>query len=430
MSRPPLGYGIDFGTTNSSIALATPEAVTVLPIPGGTIATALPSIIYLHRNGDRAAGMDAVEQYLITGSYKTRCASCSLGPRVTDCNQFRPGGGCQDSRLMYGLKADLGHPTFSHTHSWATDFTLPDLISVVLRRLKRLADRTSGREVTRAVFGYPVAFAGTEGPEFEMRQNLALERLKQAGHAAGFQEIELYPEPAAAIVNESIRDGLILSLDFGGGTFDAAVVRFRAGQGEIIALQGAAIGGTRFDELLFEAKVGPALGWRDLPYRIQPELRSLGGVRWLLTDRTAQMELAESQSPAARLFERIIFGGFAYGFYQAIEASKIALSSQEEVTIRFVRPGINISIPVARDEFEGLISRDLDLVHHVIEATLAQAEARPDDITLVLRTGGTGSIPAFVARLEDMFGTKKVESRPAFTSVVHGLGLRAQEVWG
>ena len=59
MTVPALAYGIDFGTTNSSIAIATPEAVNVLPIPGGTIATSLPSIIYLHRNGDKAAGIDA-----------------------------------------------------------------------------------------------------------------------------------------------------------------------------------------------------------------------------------------------------------------------------------------------------------------------------------------------------------------------------------
>ena len=142
------------------------------------------------------------------------------------------------------------------------------------------------------------------------------------------------------------------------------------------------------------------------------------------------MELAECRAPAARLFEKIIFGGFAYGFYQAIEASKIALSAQKEVTIRFVRPGINISIPVARDEFEALINRDLALVHHVIMATLEQADAQPEDITMVLRTGGTGTIPAFVRQLEETFGPRKVEARPAFTSVVHGLGLRAQEVWG
>jgi hypothetical chaperone protein len=430
MSAGPVAYGIDFGTTNSSIAIAYPDRVQVVEMTDAEISTALPSIMYLHRNGDRAAGMDAVEQYLITGAYRTLCPACSLGPRRTDCRQFRPGGGCQDSRLMYGLKADLGQPGFSRTHSWAIDFELPDLIAIVLRRLKRGADRVSGKDVRRAVFGYPVAFAGTEGADFEVRQQLALDRLLEAGKTAGFNEIELYPEPAAAVLDETVDDGFLLSLDFGGGTFDAALVEYRAGQGEIIALQGAAIGGTRFDELLFESRVGPNLGWRELPGRIQPDLLSLSGVRWILTSKTAQLDLSESKAPAARLFERIIFGGFAYGFYRAIESAKIALSSQEQTAVRFVRPGININIPLMREEFESLIESDLAIIQEVISATLDQAGVPAEDINLVLRTGGSGSIPAFVRQLNQRFGFQKVEARPAFTSVVHGLGLRSRELWG
>src|SRR6202011_813049 len=110
------------------------------------------------------AGMDAVEQYLVTGSYRTRCAACDLGPRLTDCHQYRPGGGCHDARLMYGLKGDMSRSNFEYTHSWAVDFTLPDLVGIILTRLKRTADRVAGKSVRRAVFGYPVAFAGTEGP--------------------------------------------------------------------------------------------------------------------------------------------------------------------------------------------------------------------------------------------------------------------------
>jgi hypothetical chaperone protein len=331
---------------------------------------------------------------------------------------------------MYGLKGDMSRSNFEYTHSWAVDFTLPDLVGIILTRLKRTADRVAGKSVRRAVFGYPVAFAGTEGPDFEALQAQALNRLKDAGAVAGFDEIEFYPEPAAAVVNEDIGNGLVLSLDFGGGTFDAAVVEFRQGQGEVVALQGAAIGGSHFDELLFEGRVGPALGWRSLPMLIQKELTSLHGIRWLLTDRSAQTDLAETPGRAARLFERIIFGGFAYSFYQAIETAKIALSTREETTIQFFRPGIDVSIPVTRFEFETLIQSDLAVIHEVILAALEQANVRPGDITLVLRTGGSGNIPAFIQQLEETFGETRVQERPAFTSVVHGLGLRAQEVWG
>jgi hypothetical protein len=40
----------------------------------------------------------------------------------------------------------------------------------------------------------------------------------------------------------------------------------------------------------------------------------------------------------------------------------------------------------------------------------------------VLLTGGSAYIPAF--------GEDRLEQRDAFTAVVHGLGIRAQQLWG
>ena len=56
----PVGYGIDFGTTNSSIAIAYPDRVEVVSVEAGTLPEVLPSIVYLHRDKNRAAGQDAV----------------------------------------------------------------------------------------------------------------------------------------------------------------------------------------------------------------------------------------------------------------------------------------------------------------------------------------------------------------------------------
>src|ERR1700674_4527634 len=51
----PLGYGIDFGTSNSAVAIAYADRVEVVPL--GSSMT-LPSFVYLHRAGRRAAGGD------------------------------------------------------------------------------------------------------------------------------------------------------------------------------------------------------------------------------------------------------------------------------------------------------------------------------------------------------------------------------------
>jgi hypothetical chaperone protein len=48
---------------------------------------------------------------------------------------------------------------------------------------------------------------------------------------------------------------------------------------------------------------------------------------------------------------------------------------------------------------------------------------------MVLRTGGTSSIPSFVKVLDDLFGASKIEERPVYTTVVQGLGAYARGRW-
>ncbi len=85
----PIAYGIDFGTTNSSIAVTYRDRVDVVPVESGPLAQILPSIIYLNRDRNRAAGQEAIEQFLIAGAVKTQCGGCDLvqffgGQRETD----------------------------------------------------------------------------------------------------------------------------------------------------------------------------------------------------------------------------------------------------------------------------------------------------------------------------------------------------------
>ena len=65
----PIAYGIDYGTTNSSISIAYSDSVEVLELDSGApLPSALPSISYLHRDGLLLAGTEAVEQFAITGT--------------------------------------------------------------------------------------------------------------------------------------------------------------------------------------------------------------------------------------------------------------------------------------------------------------------------------------------------------------------------
>jgi hypothetical chaperone protein len=445
----PVGYGIDFGTTNSSIAIAYPERVEVVPVEGGTVPQVLPSIVYLHRDRNRAAGREAVEQFLVTGSHKTRCGRCDLvqwadGHGHSDCRQYRPGMGCRDARLVSGLKSELAQRDFVSTHSWAIDFTLADLVTVILRRLKTEADRVSRTDVRRVVLGHPVVFVGAEGPEYKDRQATAEERLQQAAVRAGFEEVALLEEPAAAVLDEDLREGVALAADFGGGTFDVAVIRFAPDGGDVIALAGAEIGGEYFDRLLFQAKVAPALHlnddfevrpgvYRNLPNWLRNRLSTLSGLKSLLSDPNTISTLSAYRSARGgeRLaaIDEILYSGYGYQFYRAIEDAKITLSTRRDSSIEFHRPGLNLSIPVSRGEFEDLIAKSIGTVREEVLRALEIAKLSPEDVNLVLRTGGSSSIPAFVEVLEEIFDPSTVQERPVYTTVVQGLGSYAQGVW-
>lgn len=448
-TEAPVGYGIDFGTTNSSIAVAYPQRVEVVPVETGTMPEILPSIVYLHRDKNRAAGQDAVEQFLVTGSLKTQCSRCSLvysdfGKRTSDCRQYRPGGRCHDARLVSGLKSDFSETDFVATHSWATDFTLPDLAAVIFQKLKAEADRASGADIRRVVLGHPVVFVGAEGPDFNARQALAEQRLQEAAVQAGFSEVALLDEPAAAVLDEDLPDGVALAADFGGGTFDVAVIKFAPDGGDVIGLAGVEIGGEQFDRLLFQAKVAPALhlddtfrlrsgAERSLPNWLKSRLATLSGLKSLLSDPNTVPTLSEYR--AARggehlaPVENILYGGYGYQFYRAIEDAKIALSADAHTVIDFHRPGIDLSIPVTRQELEQLIAKPMAAVQDAVLRALEIAGIGPRDVNLVLRTGGSSSIPAFVRMLEEIFDPSIIQERPVYTTVVRGLASYAQELW-
>jgi hypothetical chaperone protein len=447
----PIGYGIDFGTTNSAVSIAYDDRVEVVPIePPTGLPTMLPSITYLHRDGNRLAGMQAAETYMVTGAQRHRCSACALveiyeGTAETDCRQYRRGGGCLDSRLLAGLKFDLADTRFPGTNSWARDFPIADLVAIVLRRLKRHADRQSGADVRRAVLGCPLAFPGSEGSDYPRRQRLAQQRLGEAATAAGFEEIQLLWEPQAAAMVEDADEGTVLALDFGGGTFDAAILEFREEDAEVTALQGAAIGGELLDAMLFRHKVAPAVGLGatfagqsgarlGMPRWMQSRFESLSGLKHLVGEPDVAVWLHEHRSRAGGevldVLDHLLYGGYAYAFYKAIEQAKMDLSVREETRITFRRPDLQIDIPLTRDEFDGLVQPYLDQVDACIERTLAQARKKRPDITYVVSTGGSSRIPAYRSMLDAGFGADHVVDRDPFNTVVTGLGYEAQGRWG
>ena len=250
--------------------------------------------------------------------------------------------------------------------------------------------------------------------------------------------MQIFPEPAAALLDQPLRDGFSLAADFGGGTYDVAVFHLVDGEAEIASLQGAAIGGEVFDGLVFDRAVADQIGvnqklenGRSLPRWITNRLRTLAGVKHLLSDPNLMPTLNQIRMEGGDIgaIDEILHGGHAFRFYQEVEEAKIRLSSAESARISFRRPGIDVTVDVGRSEFEEWIQPYVETIEHTTQAALEEAQVEAADVHTVMRTGGSSQIPRFVRSLEAMFPLAEIRERPAFTSVVHGLGVYAGEVW-
>ncbi len=425
-----LGYGIDFGTSNSAVSIAYPDRVEVVRVGARRTTSTLPSFVYLHRAGRRATGDEAVKTFLRSGHLKTDCWKCPLAPYGwdTDCRQYRKGGGCSDSRMLSGVKHELAKLGFAGTNSWATDFSVGSLVSVVLKRLKDEADAVTGQDTASVVLGHPVVFAGADPDNRAASEEEAFRRLADAASRAGFSEVAFLPEPTAAVIGEPARHDVEIAVDFGGGTFDVAVLDSRAGAPRIAGMAGVAVGGEILDGVLFETSVGPALGLEALPNWLFNEMRTASSVRLLMADPGIPSILSRIGSPEAELVHALLYGGHAYDFYKAIESAKIELSSSEVTELRF--PPLGLQVTLRRSAFEAMIRPELDLVRQAITRALDEANVTPKDVGRVLLTGGSAYIPAFREDLAATFGADRLEQKDAFTAVVYGLGVRAQQLWG
>jgi hypothetical chaperone protein len=233
----------------------------------------------------------------------------------------------------------------------------------------------------------------------------------------------------------------VLTVDFGGGTLDYSVLR-RSAQGfEAVATHGVPLGGDHIDQRLYRELLFPALGkgetWRRrgfdkeeietrFPFEDFEELLLNWAVTYLLNQNrytTPVLDCIQQGGPAAHKFRRLrdlIQNNLSYLVFQAIKDFKAALSTDETAVLDI--PEIDVEIRLTRLEFERVIADLLDRVGEGVDATLARAGLRADDIELVLRTGGSSLIPAVRRLLDERFPGRVVEHDP-FTSVAAGLAI-------
>ncbi|MCH8491116.1 MAG: Hsp70 family protein, partial [Oceanicaulis sp.] len=228
--KTTVDFGIDLGTTNSAISKmenGTPESIRT-----NTLKDTMPSCVYINRKGAIQVG-DAAFNAL-----KDEKLNAMKNWDSSDDNSF------------IEFKRTMGSDASYESGNAKRSFSSIELSAEVLKTLKSFE---KDKNVNTVVITVPAAF-----------KNNQIDQTRQAGKLAGFQQIEIITEPEAAAwvygLNSENKDGYWLVFDFGGGTFDAALLKVSDGIRQVIDTEGDNyLGGKNLDDAIVDNIIIPHL---------------------------------------------------------------------------------------------------------------------------------------------------------------------------
>lgn len=461
--------GVDFGTSNSSVALFDGEQVRVLELDENNDSpTSLPSLLYITNEGNPIVGRAAANAFIernVNREVILKQVDLGIdiegyvGAEPDKSEGYRPGTVDPNvreavrakalvevnspGRLFQSLKTLLRHESFKGTEVFGVNYQIEQLVAMILERLKQRADAAAGHEIKRAVFGRPVRFSERAG-----ENDVAERRLRTAAGLAGFEEVVFFYEPVGACVEYAMaeaREQKLMVVDIGGGTFDVCIMSFggassiaaRMQESRILGVSGVPVAGDVIDREIIRSKLFPRFGsrarygpsklrmpqylfnqildWQNL-YRLNNEET----INWLLAAESS------SDDPAAlRALRCLIQRNYGYPVVREVETAKKRLSSELTAEINIALEDIQIHDMLERSEFSHIIEQNLEVMLETMKEAEEAAGIKPEDIDLVLTTGGTSLIPAIQQMLRDRYGDR-IKQRETFTSVATGLAIVAQ----
>jgi molecular chaperone DnaK len=347
--------GIDLGTTNSLVAFMQGESLVV--IPGDDGVNLVPSVVALDENNQPIIGNAARNALIATPERAVYSIKRLMGRGVEDIQEelkFFPFRLAEDLQAGEVLRIRLGEKTF----------TPPEISALILRQLKRNAERFFGATVTKAVITVPAYFNDAQ------RQ-----ATKDAGRIAGLEVLRLVNEPTAASLAYGLdkkQNGIVAVYDLGGGTFDISILKLHDGIFEVIATNGDThLGGDDIDNLLITIALDDTLGDLGLDLRSKDLRRNAEAVQ---------------------------------AIRKAVIEAKIALSSQPSVKLDIELPGRKRYLrEITREQFEQLIQPIIDRTVGPCKQALKDAGLKPEQIDEVVLVGGSTRIPKVRALVKELF---------------------------
>jgi hypothetical chaperone protein len=412
--------GIDFGTSNSTIAIADATGARLIALEDG--AHILPSAVFWESDGAAPEfGRAAIAAY-VRGD---------------------------DGRLMRGLKSTLGSSLIGEkTRVGNRAISFKDVLGRFIGHMKAQLDVQTGGGIGAVVLGRPVHFVDDDASGDAAAQAV----LEEIARTQGFRQIAFQYEPIAAALQYEAgitREELVLIVDIGGGTSDFSIVRVSPDrakqadrQADILANDGIRVGGTDLDRLLSLSDVMPHLGFLSptgggkglMPRHYFLDLATWHRINILYTGRTlTDLKALLHQADRPELIERlikVITQRTGHSLAMATEAAKITLADADvaRIALSAFTGGPN---PLAtRAGFDAAVAAPVARVAATLKNLLAQAGLQPHDIGTVFMTGGSSGLPILRACVAEALPGVPIETGDMLGSVGTGLALEAMRRFG
>lgn len=407
-------YGIDFGTTNSALSIYDEEKKEIVT----TII--IPSLIYFPstaaiNEAKYVIGENAITSYLSDG---------------------------MKGRFIKSIKQILSRSSFSETRIQNKRYNASDLVTLILKELKERADQITGYDCKKAVIGRPVFF----DDDNTMKDTLAQTRLNKAAENAGFSEVRFQFEPigAAFAYEKTIQHKeKVLVADLGGGTtdftyliLDPAKVGSKDRKNDMMATGGIYIGGDSFDSAFMWEKGTPYFG-KNTVYEATPgkpltvpkslfanicswdKMNFFNGLR-IQKDIEDYYYYSGKDAQFKNLIT-LIENNLGYSVFQAIEKTKIGLSSEEKAAFTYQNMGIAIDEEISLEVYNSIIEKDMLRINEYLNEFLTNNNIDPLSIDSLFLTGGTSMVSAVQNLFKTKFPHLKINSGDNFKSVAKGL---------
>ncbi|MBA0609641.1 hypothetical protein Godav_021657 [Gossypium davidsonii] len=373
--------GIDLGTTYSCVGVWQNDRVEIIANDQGNRTT--PSYVAF-TDTERLIGDAAKNQVAMNPSNTVFDAKRLIGRRFTDPS-------VQSDMKHWPFKVIAGpgdKPMIVVTYKGEEkQFAAEEISSMVLIKMKEVAEAYLGQSVKNAVITVPAYFNDSQ------RQ-----ATKDAGAISGLNVLRIINEPTAAAIaygldKKASRSGEknVLIFDLGGGTFDVSLLTIEEGIFEVKATAGDThLGGEDFDNRLVNHFV-----------------------------QEFKRKHKKDISSNARALRRL---------RTACERAKRTLSSTAQTTIEIdsLFEGIDFYSTITRARFEEL---NMDLFRKCmepVEKCLRDSKLDKSQVNEVVLVGGSTRIPKVQQLLQDFFNGKELcKSINPDEAVAYGAAVQA-----